>query len=196
MMTVDHAVKDSTRPKPAAWLAMGGVCGLAWASGLRGVMAVFAGPGSTFSWSGTFGWIVVPGVAVGMLLAWADHLRRTGGPRRDRLRHRLALSPLLFSAVLFSDPAGLAQLLKDGIGGGALAIPLFGIMGGYALSTRGLLWARVLCRVVLLAPVPAGLAALLLTGAAIGPRDAWMFLSIYSFVLVLGIACAIPHRPR
>ncbi|NUR92372.1 MAG: hypothetical protein HOY71_50575 [Nonomuraea sp.] len=109
------------------------------------------------------------------------------------LARLLACSPLLLSLVLFSDPAGLAQFFRDGIGGGALAVPLFGMMGGYALSGRGPLWPRVLCRVLLAAPVPAAVGFLVVTGAGVSAHDAWMFLYVYSFVLVLGIACAVPH---
>ena len=46
-----------------ALVAVGAVCGLAWATGLRGFMAQIAGPGSGVAWVGTFGWIRAPGVA-------------------------------------------------------------------------------------------------------------------------------------
>jgi hypothetical protein len=176
----------------ARMLAAGGVCGLAWAAGLRGAMALLAGVESTVSWSGTFGWILLPGVAVGLLLGWAEHLRRTGGRPGWRW---LALSPLLFAAVLFSNPAGLSDFLKDGIGGGALAVPLFGMLGGYALSTRGALWARIISRAVILAPIPAGLAVILLADPPVTPHDALVGVYFYSFFLVLAIPCAIPHQP-
>jgi hypothetical protein len=176
----------------ATALSIGGVCGLAWAAGLRGAMAALAGPDSTVSWAGTFAWILLPGAAVGVLLGWAEHLRRAGGRRGWR---RLALSPLLFAAVLFSDPAGLPQLLQDGLGGGALAVPLYGMLGGYALSARGPFWARILARAVLLAPVPAAAVLVLVTDTQVTPHGAWVSLYFYSFMLVLAIASAIPHRP-
>jgi hypothetical protein len=47
---------------------IGGLCGLAWAAGLRGFMAKIAGSESTVDWAGTFGWILVPGTLVGALL--------------------------------------------------------------------------------------------------------------------------------
>jgi hypothetical protein len=56
-------------------LVVGGVCGLAWATGLRGLMAEVAGQASTVSWTFTFGFILLPGVIVGVLLGWAEHLR-------------------------------------------------------------------------------------------------------------------------
>jgi hypothetical protein len=40
---------------PARMIIVGGVCGLAWAAGLRGFMAVIAGSASGVEWAGTFG---------------------------------------------------------------------------------------------------------------------------------------------
>jgi hypothetical protein len=37
----------------AAMLAVGGICGLAWATGLRGFMAEIAGSASGVEWAGT-----------------------------------------------------------------------------------------------------------------------------------------------
>jgi hypothetical protein len=78
-------------------LSLGAVCGLAWAASLRGFMAQVAGAESGVSWSGTFGWILTPGVVTGLLLAWAEYIRRTGparlavaGPRLTHLRRRAA----------------------------------------------------------------------------------------------------------
>lgn len=159
---------------------MGGVCGLAWATGLRGLMAEIAGPASTVSRS-TFGMILLPGVIVGALLGWAEHLRRTGGRRGWRW---LALSPLVFAAFTLSD--------------GGLAVPLFGMAGGYALSGRGPVGARIASGMFALVPIP--LWAMLATTvggprhALDTPRGAWVALYLYSFLAVLAFACAIPHR--
>src|SRR4029453_14755214 len=60
-------------------VSLGGVCGLAWAAALRGFMAQVAGAESGVSWGGTFGWILLPGVVTGLLLGWAEYLRRPGG---------------------------------------------------------------------------------------------------------------------
>lgn len=67
---------------------IGAICGLAWAAGLRSYMTEVAGPESTVTWVGTMALILAPGVMVGGLLGWAEHLRRSGGPRGWR---RLAL---------------------------------------------------------------------------------------------------------
>jgi hypothetical protein len=62
-------------------LAIGGVCGLAWAAGLRGFMAELAGSGSDVGSYGTFMQILLPGVIAGVLLGWAEQIRRTGRRR-------------------------------------------------------------------------------------------------------------------
>ena len=66
---------------PTMTVLVGGLCGLAWAAGLRGFMAQIAGPEPSVDWVGTFGWILVPGIGVGALLGWAEHLRTSGGRR-------------------------------------------------------------------------------------------------------------------
>ena len=120
---------------------LGGLCGLAWAAGMRGFMAQLVQENSTVSWSGTFGYILLPGLLIGLLLGWAEHLRRSGGRRRWRW---LALSPLLFTAILFSEgPLGVLGLFEDGLGGGAIGVPLYAMAGGYAISGRGPRWGRL-----------------------------------------------------
>ena len=183
-------------------IAIGGVCGLAWAAGLRGFMAELAGSGSSVSWYGTFAQILLPGVIVGTLLGWAEHIRRTGG----RLRWRwLAAAPIAFTVAVFVSPDVFKAIvngqppLSGGIGGGAIAVPLFGMAGGYVLSGRGPLWSRVMLGVIAIAPIPGWALA---SSAAFGPRfalttprGAWLALLFYSFIATLDLACTIPHRP-
>lgn len=163
-----------------AKLAVGGVCGLAWAAGLRGLMAQVAGQESSVSWIFTFGFILMPGVAVGVLLGWAEHLRMTGGRRGWRW---LALSPFLLA---FFNPA-------------ALGVALISTAGGYAVSRRGPLWARVACGLFAVAVIPLWAAIATDVGgprlAMDTPRGAWIAVYFYSFLAVLALACAIPHRP-
>jgi hypothetical protein len=185
----------------APMLAIGGVCGLAWAAGLRGFMAELAGSGSDAGWYGTFAQILLPGVIAGVLLGWAEHIRRTGGRRGWRW---LAAAPIVFTVAVFVSPEVFQAvlngqpLLGGGIGGGAIAVPLFGMAGGYALSGRGPLWARILLGVVALVPIPAWAFASSLFGSAFAltsPRGAWTALFFYSFIATLALACSIPHRP-
>jgi hypothetical protein len=201
-MTIQEAAELRGRRQPARHgggpttaLLVGGLCGLAWAAGLRGFMAQIAGSTSGVDWAGTFGWILLPGIGVGALLGWAEHLRTSGGRRGWRW---LALAPLLFSAILFSRPLDLLSIFQDGVGGGAIGVPLYGMLGGYALSGRGPRWARTLSGAVALTAIP--IWALTVTsfagpGLALNtPRGAWVAVYYWSFLAVLMLACAIPHR--
>lgn len=178
--------------RASALVALGLLCGLAWAAGLRGWMAQIAGDSSSFGWAGTFALVLLPGAAVGGLLAWAEHLRRCGSLSGAR-RRWLVASPLLF-AVALADPEILESLVTNGQGSGALAIAVVGLCGGHAIGSRGPLLARVV----------AGLVAVLLTaaGATIGPLDervsgahlTWMAVHITTLLVILSLACAVPHR--
>ncbi len=136
----------------ASLVLLGGLCGLAWAAGQRGFIAQIVHEDWSVSWSGTFGYILLPGLLIGLLLGWAEHLCRTGGQRRWRW---LALSPLLFVAILFSEgPLGVLEIFEDGLGGGAIGVPLYAMAGGYAISGRGPRWGRLACGALALTVVP------------------------------------------
>ncbi|MFI7063233.1 hypothetical protein ACIBL3_19780 [Kribbella sp. NPDC050124] len=49
-------------------LTFGGLCGFAWAAGLRGFMSQVAGDKAGVEWVGTFLWILLPGALIGVLL--------------------------------------------------------------------------------------------------------------------------------
>jgi hypothetical protein len=180
----------------ASMLVLGAVCGFAWAAGFRGMMSEIAGEDSDVDGVLTFVWLLLPGVVVGALLAWAEHIRRTGGRRGWRW---LALSPLVFSGVLLSKPTDPGGLFEDGVGGGAIAIPLFAMAGGFALSSRGSRSARLVAGLVALAPIPLwALTATSVGGAGLAldtARGAWVALYFWAFLALLALACAIPHRP-
>jgi hypothetical protein len=158
-------------------------------------MAEVAGAQSGVDWAGTFGWILLPGIGVGALLGWAEHLRTSGGRRGWRW---LALSPLLFSAILFSRPLDMLSIFEDGVGGGAIGVPLYGMLGGYALSGRGPRWARIVSGVVAGTAIPIwALTVTSFAGSGLAldtPRGAWVAVYYWSFLAVLMLACAIPHR--
>jgi hypothetical protein len=84
------------------------------------------------------------------------------------------------------------------LGGGAIGVPLYGMLGGYALSGRGPRWARIASGAVALTAAP--IWALTVTsfagpGLALGaPRGAWVAVYYWSFLAVLMLAYAIPHR--
>jgi hypothetical protein len=151
---------------------------------------------SGVSWSLTFGYILLPGLAIGLILGWAEHARRTGGRRGCRW---LALSPLLFTAVLFSDgPLGPLGILEDGIGGGAIGVPVYAMAGGYALSGRGPRWARALCGGLTLTAIPIWALTVESFGgselAVTTARGLWVAIYYWTFLAVFSLAAAIPHR--
>jgi hypothetical protein len=163
---------------------VGAVCGLAWAGSLRALMAGFAGPESTFDWFGTFEGVLLPGAVVGALLGWAAHQRRRW----------LVAAPLVF--VLFT-PSVLGSVFVDGLGGGAIAVPLFGMAGGYALAGRGPRWARWAAGAVALLPVPGWLVLAAAVGGPLAldtPRGAWLAVLFLSLLAVLAFGCALTHR--
>jgi len=173
-------------------LIAAGICGLAWASGLRGFMAQVAGSESQVTWSGTFGWVLLPGLVGGVMLGWAEHLRRTGGRKGWRW---LSLSPLVLASVLLPGLTDPASFLADGIGGGALAVPLFGMAGGYAISHRGPVGARALCGLLALAPIPVWALVKVAEGAAFTAHQAWVAIYFWSLLAVLALGSSIPHGP-
>jgi len=120
-------------------VAVGAVCGLAWAASLRGMMAQFAGIDSTFHWVATFGFILLPGTAMGALFGWA-FARRIAGEFRGAVW--LTLAPFAMAVV-------------------PTAIPLLGafVGAGFLFSRRSRRWVR------LLAGIPS---LMLLVGAPIG----------------------------
>ena len=184
----------SWRGSAAAAASVGVLCGLAWASGLRSFMAQVAAPDSHVTWALTFGFILAPAAVVGGLLGWVAHLRSHGD---GRFRRRLLWSPMLFAAVLFSDlnPLGI---LENGLGGGAVAVPLLGIAGAYALAGRGPRWTRVTTGLVALAAVPLWA----LTATAVGgpefalshPLGLWAAVLYWSLLARLSVAAALPLR--
>lgn len=184
------------RNRGVALVMVGGLCGLAWAAGLRGFMAQIGHEDSTVSWSGTFGYILLPGLGIGLLLGWAEHLRQLGGPRGWRW---LVLSPLLFAAVLFSEGLlGVLRIFEDGVGGGAIGVPLYAMAGGFAISGRGPFPARLTCGLLSLTAIPIwALTVESFAGpdlAVTTPRGLWVAVYYYSFLAVFMVAAAIPHR--
>jgi hypothetical protein len=106
---------------------------------------------------------------------------------------------LLFAAVLFSQgPLGLLGIFENGLGGGAIGVPLLAMAGGYAVSGRGPRWGRLACGALALTAIPIwALTVESFAGpdlAVTTPRGLWVALYFYSFLAVLAFAAAIPHR--
>ena len=108
--------------------------GLAWSASLRGWMTQLAGTESSFTWTGTFLHVLLPGVLVGGLLGWAEALRQSCGHRRWRW---VALAPALFIIAL-TDPQNFTALIQTGMGWS----PRRSFWSGCSAATRSLLAGR------------------------------------------------------
>ncbi|SFW85055.1 hypothetical protein [Amycolatopsis australiensis] len=177
--------------RAAGPLAAGGAAGLAWAAGLRGLMVEVAGRESAVHWYGTFVQILLPGVVTGALFGWAWHTRR---------RRWLVAAPLVFPIAVIVSPDTVTAIaagrvpFSDGLGGGALALPLFGMAGGYAIAGH-VRWRRIVLGVFALVPLPAWAIA----SASISPalsvttaRGAWVAALFWASTATLALGCAIP----
>jgi hypothetical protein len=123
LRTINEPVMAVARSRPCWWAGSAACLGGRPARVLGPDRRVGVGRGLVR----TFGWILVPGIGVGALLGWAEQLRSSGGRRGWRW---LALAPLLFSAILFSRPLDLLSIFEDGVGGGAIGVSLYGLLGG------------------------------------------------------------------
>lgn len=122
----------------------GAFLGLTWGASLRAWMTVLTlefGSRPEFTWSGTFGAILLPAALVGALLGKAAHAAETSGNKWWRWA---TLSPLLLMvAPMLITENFITTLVTTGMGGGAIAVALIGLCGGYAFSEwgpRGLRW--------------------------------------------------------
>jgi len=164
--------------------------GLAWSASLRGWMTQLAGTESSFTWTGTFLHVLLPGVLVGGLLGWAEALRQSCGHRRWRW---VALAPALFIIAL-TDPQNFTALIQTGMGWS---------------PRRSFGWtARRLRARSSRAGLVTGRSRDLRHGRHRGSgfmtsdvhpiataHGAWAAVYLPSLLLVLWLACSIPHRP-
>lgn len=188
-MTAAQAVLPRTGA--AGPVVVGAVGGLAWAAGLRGLMAEVAGPGSEVSWGGTFLGVLLPGLVAGALLGRSEH-RHRAGLRASRTVRGPALAGVAFAVVL------AAVVVAGGLGGGALAIAVCGAAGGWALAGRGRVALRVAAGLLPVAMLVGWVVATPLMGPALSvttPRGAWVAVLLASHLAVLCLAGTIPHRP-
>lgn len=174
---------------PLKLVAFGAVAGLAWSGALRGYMAGFAAGASRFDYVGTLLQIMLPGVLIGAALGLAEYFRRTGGRRGWRW---LAAAPALFAVAPLLTPGALWALVTTGIGGGAIAVPVLGVAGGFAIAGRGPLWARILLGTVAVLLGAGGAAAPLFVRVA--PEQVWAALLGGSLMVLFALACSIPFR--
>jgi hypothetical protein len=165
------------------FIVIGALAGLSWATALRGYMMELAGPDSTFTFSGTFGIILPAGVLVGGLLGWAEYQHRAGRQY-----------PVLIGAPLLG--AILPSLLTGELDLAPVILALCAMAGGYAVSGRGPLWARIVAGLAALGAVIAPFAAPkpFPDLSAATPHGAWAATLLSSLFAVFALACSIPMR--
>lgn len=163
--------------RAATAIAVGALLGVTWAAALRAYMTELAGRASDVGWS-TLGVILLAGAIAGACVGLAHVLSH----RRAWL---LGLGPLAFALLTMLEPGALVALLTTGIGGGAIAVPVALVLGGFGAGTIGPRAARVACLLVALL-VTVGVAASVpgVGGPALAlstPRGIWVA------VLALGL---------
>lgn len=172
---------------------MGATCGLAWAAAMRGWMAQLAAgmphSHSTVTWL-TLVLVLLPGVAVGALLGRAAYRRAAGLPAYPPL----VAAPVVFASALL-DPHILAELIRNGTGGGSLIVVATALAIGYAITRERWSVRRSAASLVGLL----GLLVIFGMGGIAGPLDtphgAWVSSLGCALVLLLGLAAALAHPP-
>ncbi|WP_062466046.1 hypothetical protein [Demequina maris] len=173
---------------------LGGVAGLAWAASLRSYMWQI-GTDHEVTWTGTILTILASGGVAGAVLGWAEARRRAG--RAARLRW-FALAPFAFTVAAFARPGQLAALLDSGLGSGAIAVPAFAVLGGFALGSAGPRWGRIVAGIL----AAAGIGVIVSTVPTVGgdalalstPRGLWAAILVGSLMLLAVCAASIPFR--
>jgi hypothetical protein len=146
-------------------------------------MVDLAGDDSTFTWTGTFLCLLLPGALVGGLLGRALDLQRSG--RQPRW---LTLAPLLFPLGALAIPGAIGHLIETGEGSASIIMVLLAMLAGRSLSGRGRVWVRVLAGTIGFALVPG------LLVAARTPHQAWAATLFAGLYVALSLACAVPMR--
>jgi hypothetical protein len=177
--------------RPRATAAFGALAGLAWAASLRGFMSDISHDESAFDWTGTYVWILLPGLVIGGLLAYAA----IPGARHRRW---VVASPLLFASVLVPGLLDPGSFLEGGVGAGTFTVPLVCVVGAASFTGRGPLAWRVVAGLVLVATVPVwAVTAADVGGARFGlgtPHGLWAALFYWSLLATLSLAASIPQR--
>lgn len=180
-------------------LAVGAFLGLTWGASLRAWMVILAlefGDYPRFTWNGTFLMILLPSVLMGGLISGAHYALVRNG---NRLWRWASLAPLLLvlAPLIFMEDF-IPMLLADGLGGGAIAVALIGLFGGYGLSSHRKSWLRGLAlflAVILTVATPLAVFFADQAGVSIpSERQAFGVLYFVILMILLMKASSIPYE--
>jgi hypothetical protein len=178
-------------------LGVGAFLGSAWGTSLRAWMTILAlefGDYPVFTWDGTFLMIVLPSTLMGLLLGGANYAAYIRGNKRWRWA---AISPiLLVIGPLIFMPDFIPTLLEEGLGGGAIAVALVGLFGGYGLSSLGKRWLRGLLLLLALIVTCATPYALFFADnlGRLTARQMFGALHFITLMILLMVATNLPYR--
>jgi hypothetical protein len=198
--TLSESARDqSTNVEMIRALAVGAFFGLAWGASLRAWMVILAlefGDYPRFTWRGTFLMILLPSALLGALIGAAHHALARNGNRYWR---GAILAPLLLvlAPLLFMEDF-IPTLLDDGLGGGAIAVSLIGLLGGYGLSPQRTGWLRAPALLLAFTLTFAPALAMFFPGQSISDSltERQVFAALYFAVLMIFLmaASSLPYR--
>jgi len=179
-------------------MLVGAALGLTWGASLRAWMttlALYFGDRPEMSWEGTFLATLLPATSMGALLGGAYYAPQAKDSKRWRWT---AIAPLLLvlGSVIFVEDF-IPTLINTGLGGGAIAVTLIGLIGGYAISGRGPLWGRVVAGVICGAFLIALAGGVYFADRTSGPIQPDETFGLLFFILLMGVfivGASVPYR--
>jgi hypothetical protein len=178
----------------AGRIAVSTFLGLVWGTSLRAWMVLLALQGGEqphFTWSGTFGGILLPAALMGAIFGGASHAETWA-----HMKWWTMLSPLLLivGPLIFTKNF-IPTLLTTGLGSGAIGVALIGLLGGYALSPFGTQWTRWLCGLfILLHLVAASVYGIYVATVKGSSSEAFSVLLFVLLMVLLIAGVSAPYR--
>ena len=179
---------------------LGAFLGFAWGASLRAwmtVLAIQSGDRPHFTWSGTFGAILLPAALMGAVLGGAAYATEAAGSRQWRWA---ILSPLLLVVgPLLVQKNFINTLMRTGEGGGAIIVTLIGVLGGYAFSGFGARWMRWGFWLLTLFAIIAAVYFSYFSDQAANPPDVGGVFVLLLFVVLMAllvVGVSVPSRQR
>lgn len=196
---VPSANSSADRKALVRQIVTGAFLGFAWGASLRAWMSLFAllqGDRPHYSWSGTFGGILLPVTLMGAILGGAVYAAKASQRKHWQWSLISPLMLVLIPALVLSD--FIQSLVTTGLGGGTIFVALIGMIGGYALSGLGPRWLRWLAGAVsFLAIFATGIAFFALNGfpaVKFSANNAFLGLLFVTLMILLVAGVSAPFQ--